>query len=81
MPAHEGTSHGTIAPGGYHSDMVTGDSNGERDRLRARLRDLEAQQAELWLSGISVGGGLALDDRRWALEEEMRTIQSRLSEH
>lgn len=59
--------------------MAPGDSDRERDRLRARLAELEGQHAELWLSGLSVGGGLALDDRRWALEEEMRTIRSRLS--
>ncbi|WP_282846362.1 hypothetical protein [Microbacterium oxydans] len=56
------------------------DSARERAQLRERLASIEKQQSELWLAGLSVGGGIAIDDRRWELEDEARALKARLAE-
>lgn len=37
-------------------------------------------EVPLWLAGLSVGGGIAIDDRRWELEDEARALKARLAE-
>ena len=51
-----------------------------RARLCDRLAEIDQQLSELWLSGLSVGGGVAFDDRRWELQEEARTLKARIAE-
>ncbi|QNA91365.1 MULTISPECIES: hypothetical protein [unclassified Microbacterium] len=59
---------------------MAGDEREEIQDLRRRLDEVRRRHHEAWLSGLSVGGGLAFHDQQTRLEDEARALESRLVE-
>jgi diaminopimelate decarboxylase len=49
-------------------------------RLRQRLAEVQRLHHEAWLSGLSTGGGFGFHEKQTHLEDEVRSLEARLSE-